>query len=116
MLDILQKLASVDSTSENAISPSNTVVWNRVEFSLNKELLRNEIYPSVVRVELPAEKRVLNKNSVFGYIDSRMMPEGYGWRLANDGLAFEIHVPLDPELRCCYLEEGGVEYSFIWPV
>lgn len=90
--------------------------WQQVNFCLSKEFLNKEVYPSIIRVELPKGKKVLNREMVLGYVDRRIMPEGLGWQVSSDGQAFEVYLPLDPEMRSRYLADGGVEYSFVWSV
>lgn len=118
MINLLQTQSSVivDPLIAATVTREATRTWEQVNFCLSEEFLSQEVFPSVIRVELPEGKKVSNRGLVLGYVDRRMMPEGRGWQVSTDGAAFEVYLPSDPDLRSRYLADGGVEYSFIWPV
>lgn len=115
-MNILEVQNISDPLADAVLSQTKPQTWQQVNFCLSSEFLNKEIYPSVIRVDLPEGKRVLNRGMVLGYVDRRMMPEGLGWQVSSDGNAFEVYLPLDPEMRTRYLADGGVEYSFVWPI
>ena len=87
-----------------------------VKITLSTAVLEYETRPGVISYPLPDGSLNLNQaKKIYGFVDGRYMPLGFGWQPSTDGNFIEIALPTDPAVRLRYLS-AGVEYFITWVV